>query len=38
MFSSSASLVLTLFGPWFENVLAAALYAPPSVAEGRVWK
>ena len=38
MFSSSASLVLTLLGPLLENVLAAALYAPPSVADGRVWK
>src|SRR5580692_8956791 len=35
MFSSSASLVFTLLGPWLEKVLAAALYAPPSVADGR---
>ncbi len=38
MFSAFASSVLTLLGPWLENVLAAALYAPPSVAEGRDWK
>jgi hypothetical protein len=31
-----ASLVLTLLGPWLEKVLAAALSAPPSVAEGRL--
>ena len=38
MFSASASVVLMLFGPLLEKVLAAALSAPPSVAEGRDWK
>ena len=38
MFSASASLVSTLLGPWLENVLAAALWAPLSVADGRDWK
>ena len=38
MFSASASSVLVLFGPRLEKVLAAALYAPPSVADGRDWK
>ena len=37
MFEEISCSVATLFGPRFENVVAAALFGG-TVADGRVWK